>query len=220
MDNAKLVHFLKGLAAMGAMDKYISVSSKDLGDNLGISQQSASNWILDLLNDGFIERRLGARKQHIRLTEKGIMTLRKEFSEYTRIFEAPGKLAISGIVTTGFGEGGYYINKKGYKEQFAEKLGFVPFEGTLNLKLPPKEVSTIELLRHSRGIEVEGFTEGGRTFGPVKCYKANIGNLDCAVVIPKRSHYTEVLEVICKVHIRRTLSLKDGDNVELSVAME
>ena len=49
---------------------------------------------------------------------------------------------------------------------------------------------------------------------------ASMGNLDCAVVIPKRSHYTEVIEVICKVHMRRTLSLKDGDEVELSVTLK
>jgi len=220
MDDAKLVHFLKGLAALGALDNHISVSSKELGSNLGISQQSASNWILELLEEGFIERRLGARRQHIKLTEKGTQALRREYSDYQSIFEAPGWLMISGAVTTGFGEGGYYINRKGYKRQFAEKLGFEPFEGTLNLKLSPKEVSTIELLRHARGIEIEGFKEGGRTFGPVKCYKANIGNLECAVVIPKRSHYKEVLEVICKVHIRRTLSLKDGDSVELSVDLK
>ncbi len=219
MDSAKLVHFLKCLAALGAMDSSVSVSSKELGRDLGISQQSASNWILELLNEGYIERRLGARKQHIKVTEKGALALRREYSDYQRIFDAPGKLTISGAVTTGFGEGGYYINQKGYKEQFTEKLGFVPYEGTLNLKLTPKEVSTIELLRHSKGIEITGFKEGGRTFGPVKCHMATIGNLDCAVVIPKRSHYKEVIEVICKVHIRRTLSLKDGDDVELTVAL-
>ena len=220
MDNAKLVHFLKSLAALGAIDSSVSISSKELWSDLGISQQSASNWVLYLLNEGYIERQLGARRQHIKLTEKGVQALRKEYTDYQRIFDAPGKLTISGAVTTGFGEGGYYINQKGYKEQFAEKLGFVPYEGTLNLKLSSKEVSTIELLRHSKGIEIAGVREGGRTFGPVKCFMATIGNLNCAVVIPKRSHYKEVIEVICKVHMRRTLSLKDGDDVEVTVALK
>lgn len=219
MDDAKVVHFLKHLAVMGAMDNPISVSSTELGREMGISQQSASNYILVLVNEGYIDRTLGARRQHIKLTEKGTQTLRKEYSEYRHIFDSSGKMTISGAVTTGFGEGGYYINQKGYKEQFKEKLGFVPYEGTLNLRLSPREIPTIELLRRSKGIEIQGFTEGGRTFGPVKCFMANIGNLECAVVMPKRSHYKEVIEVICKVHIRRTLSLKDGDGVELNVAV-
>jgi riboflavin kinase len=220
MDNSKVVQFLKRLAVMGALDNSISVSSTELGRELGISQQSASNWILELVNEGYIDRRLGARRQHIKLTEKGTETLKKEYSDYRHIFDSSGKMTITGAVTTGFGEGGYYINQEGYMEQFKEKLGFVPFQGTLNLRLSPKEVSTIELLRHSKGIEIDGFTEGGRTFGPVKCFMANIGNLQCAVVMPKRSHYREVIEVICKVHIRRTLSLKDGDGVKLTVALD
>ena len=54
MDNANLVHFLKSLAALGAIDSSVSVSSKELGSDLGISQQSASNWVLYLLNEGYI----------------------------------------------------------------------------------------------------------------------------------------------------------------------
>ena len=40
-----------------------------------------------------------------------------------------------GRVVGGLGQGQYYISRKGYRHQFIQKLGFVPFPGTLNIKL-------------------------------------------------------------------------------------
>lgn len=217
MENAKLVCVLKRLAEKGAMSGAVTLSSRKFGEELGISQQSASNWILKLASEGYIERQLGARAQKIKLSSKGIAILKKEFTDYRGIFEAPGKLLIKGRVSTGFGEGGYYITQKGYTKQFMKKLGIDPYEGTLNLKLKADDMENLEYLKNSEGIPISGFNKKGRTFGAVKCFLAKINNVECAIVIPKRSHYKDVLEVISKVHLRRTLSLKDGDEVELSV---
>lgn len=212
-----MVKVLKVLALKGAVNCPVSISSREFGREMGISQQSASNWILILISDGYIERQLGAKRQLITLSKKGLDVLGKEYTDYQRIFEAPGKLFIKGVVTTGFGEGRYYITQKGYVNQFKDKLNIEPYEGTLNLKVRPKDKQALELLRNSEGITIRGFDKGGRTFGAVKCYLATIGNVDCAVVMPKRSHYKDVLEVISKAHLRRTLSLKDGDEVELCI---
>jgi riboflavin kinase len=219
MEHAKLVLFLKRLAEKGAISGAVSLSSREFGEEIGISQQSASNWILKLASEGYIERQLGARAQKIKLSSKGIDILRKEFADYRGIFEAPGKLVITGKVSTGFGEGGYYITQKGYTKQFMKKLGINPYEGTLNLKLKTNDMQSLEYLKNSDGIMIQGFNKKGRTFGAVKCFLAKINNVECAIVIPKRSHYKDVLEVISKVHLRRTLSLRDGDEVELSVIL-
>ena len=214
-----MVEVLKRLAIKGGTSGTVSLSSRQLGKEMGISQQSASNWILRLSQGGFIERQLGARKQMLKLSDKGVELLKKEYADYRCIFEAPGRLTIKGVVSTGFGEGRYYITQKAYTKQFIKKLDIEPYEGTLNLKLTPEELRSLELLKNSEGIKIEGFNKGGRTFGAVKCFQALINNVDCAVVLPKRSHYKDVLEVISKVHLRRTLSLKDGDEVELCVML-
>ena len=219
MEQAKLVEVLKRLAILGGISGTISLSSREFGREMGISQQSASNWILRLAQDGFIERQLGARKQMIKLSEKGVEILKKEHADYRCIFEAPGRLMIKGVVSSGFGEGRYYITQKGYTKQFIKKLNFEPYEGTLNLKLSSKELRSLELLKNLGGIKIEGFDNEGRTFGAVKSFQATINNVDCAVVLPKRSHYKDVIEVISKVHLRRTLSLKEGDEVELCVML-
>jgi len=38
-------------------------------------------------------------------------------------------------------------------------------------------------------------------------------------VIPYRSHYNDVMEIVCKYHLRRTLGLNDGDAIEVRVSL-
>lgn len=215
----KLVLALRKIALLGGMHDYVSISSRELGDLLRVSQQSASKRILEMLNEGWISRDLGARKQRIKLTEKGIEALRQEYSEYQRIFEPRDHLIIKGSVVTGMGEGQYYVTQEGYQEQFLHRLGFRPFEGTLNVRVAITDLYKLDIIRRGVGILVHGFERNGRTFGDVVCHRATIQNLECAVVVPSRSHYEDIIEVLCKFHLRRTLSLKDGDQVEVRISM-
>jgi riboflavin kinase len=215
----KLVLALRKIALLGGMHDYISISSRELGDMLAMSQQSASKRILELLNEGWIVRDLGARRQRIKLTDKGMESLRREYSEYQRIFETRDHIIIHGEVVTGMGEGQYYVTQEGYQEQFLAKLGFKPYEGTLNLRLVPQDIYKLDILRRSSGTLVKGFERSGRTFGDVLCHLATIQNIDCAVVVPTRSHYEDVVEILCKNHLRRTLGLNDGDLVEVRISL-
>ncbi|MBP5394324.1 MAG: CTP-dependent riboflavin kinase, partial [Candidatus Methanomethylophilaceae archaeon] len=88
---------------------------------------------------------------------------------------------------------------------------------TFNLNIIPEDVGKLDVIRKSKGILINGFVSEGRTFGNVIAYKAKIKNLACAIVVPERSHYRETIEIICQYHIRRTLSLDDGDRVEVVV---
>jgi riboflavin kinase len=210
---------LKTLALLGGTEDYVVMSSRELGDRLLTTQQTASLRILDLLKRGYLTRRVGARKQGLMLTPKGIEVLRHEHSDYMRIFEFTKELEVRGEVFSGIGEGKYYISQADYKRQFKEKLWFVPFPGTLNVKLAGGELSKMNILREAPGIEIEGFNKEGRTFGPGKCFLATINNEDCAIIIPRRTHYNNVLEVISKDYLREKLGLSDGDTVELHISI-
>ena len=190
---------LRKLALLGAMDDYIAISSRELGEALEMSQQSASKRILELLDEKYIVRDLGARRQRIKLTQKGIDDLKKEYNEYRRIFELTDHITIHGSVVSGMGEGGYYICQDGYKAQFQSKLGFTPFEGTLNIQVDPEDVGKLDVVRSTAGIMISGFSN------------------DCAIVVPERSHYVDTIEIICQYHLRRTLSLEDGDHIDVKV---
>jgi riboflavin kinase len=210
---------LKELAMLGAVNGAVMLSSGELARRLGISQQSASGKILDLVKEELLTRRMGTRKQALQLTPKAVALLRKEHSDYTRLFEGTGKLTIAGHVTSGFGEGGYYVGQGAYQEQFRQKLGIKPFPGTLNLRLSGPEMAKLEVLKMQPGIALEGFTQTGRTFGTGKCFKARLGTMECAVVIPNRSHHADMVEIICERHLRKALGLKDGDSLKLEVQL-
>jgi len=208
---------LRKIALLGGINNYIAISSRELGDALEMSQQSASKRILELLDAKYLVRDLGARRQRIKITEMGVDELRKEYNEYRRIFELTDHVTLRGKIVTGMGEGGYYITQKPYMDQFQCKLDFRPYEGTLNVKVAKEDLGKLEVIRNMPGHVIDGFEKDGRTFGKVTAYKAKIHNIDCAIVIPSRSHYEDILELVCKYHLRRTLSINDGDEVDVIV---
>ncbi len=213
------VETLKGIALLGGSKDFVNLSSRELGKLIGVSQQSASQRILELIREALVTRDLATRRQRIRLTAKGMDVIRKEYADYQRIFEVKDTLTISGVVASGLGEGAFYMRQKPYKDQFRKKLWFEPYEGTLNLKIQGGDLARLEILRENAGIEISGFEAGGRTFGGAKCFLSTLGHLDCAIIMPIRSHHSEVIEVISKHYLRGSLGLKDGDVVELIVQL-
>ena len=210
---------VKHLAMEGAMEDFVPVSSGELGRDLGLSQQTASRRILDLLDKGLIQRELGARRQMIRLTEDGMKALQSEYADYVSIFEVRDRVSLRGTVVSGLGEGRYYIEQNGYREQFRKLLDMDPFVGTLNIRLAGEDRGKIQLLRRSTGVPLRGFTQGSRTFGAVKAFHALLGDIRCAVVMPQRSHHMDTVEIISEHQLRSILDVRDGDDVELQVIL-
>ena len=213
---------MKFIALQGGTRHPIHISSTDLSQNLGISQQSASRYLIELVNLGYIERRLAQGGQIITILKKGISNLRKEFSEYSLIFGTQEKIEMKGVLETGLGEGGYYISKKGYMKQFQSKLKWKPYEGTFNLRLNDDEIPKIEAMKAAEGILIEGFEQEGRTFGKAWVFKCSLKNgkeivQDCAIISPKRTHYRRVVEIISPIFLRDKLKAKDGDTFSIKV---
>jgi riboflavin kinase len=215
--DSKYTFALRKIALLGGIEDYVVLSSRELGDALEMSQQSASKRILELLDEKLILRDLGARKQRIKLTQRGVEELKHEYSEYRRIFEVRDQLTLRGIVSDGMGEGGYYICQSGYMMQFEEKLGFRPYEGTLNIVVDKDDIGKLDMIRSAPGEVIQGFTQEGRSFGQAVAHKARIKTIDCAIIIPERSHHENVIEIVCQYHLRRTLSIGNGDRVEVKV---
>ncbi len=212
---------LKILGLEGALHDFVPLTSRWLGERLEVSQQTASRYILALLEDGMIERQLRVRTQMIKLAPTGVKRLKREFADYRQLFKRLNQLQIRGTIISGLGEGKYYIGQPRYQAQFQETLWFKPYEGTLNIKLLYAERHKIKTLVEHDGIVIEGFQdpETERTFGDVKCFLARIRSIECAIVMPARSHYRDVIEVIAPVHLRSALDLEDGDTVDVSVLL-
>jgi riboflavin kinase len=212
-----IIATLKALALRGAGSQFVSVSTRELGKELEVSQQTASNRLVAMAKLDLIKRRRAIHGQDIYITKEGMGLLRKELADYQRIFSASTAIKLSGIVASGLGEGQYYLNKPGYRNQIMEKLGFAPFDGTLNLKVTENEMAKLSMVPASSRIKLDSFQADGRTYGEAECIPVEIQKVQCAIIVPKRSHHTEVLEIISAVHLRTKLELKDGDSVTVIV---
>ncbi len=219
--NYEMLQVLKQLALMNATRKVLKISSRELADKIGQSVQTAARKLKELEEAGLIERIITKDGQYVVITEKGRRILYREYLDYKRIFEeGEDTIIIKGKVFSGVGEGRYYVSLEGYRRQFIEKLGFDPYPGTLNLKIPKEQLYFRKRLDKEDGILIEGFSTPDRTFGEVKAFKCKIGDIEGAIVMPKRTHYPDdVIEVIAPVKLRDVLGIKDGDYVELEVML-
>jgi len=207
---------------MGAHRRAAKVSTEFLARKLGVSQQSASRNLIELERIGWINRTATPEGSLIKITEAGVKELKELYSRLRFLMESsyPPSVTLEGIVFTGMGEGAYYVTRDHYRKQFIEKLGFDPYPGTLNLKLTTDyDVKTFSELKAYPAIEIEGFSDENRTFGPVRCYPAIVENkVKGAVVSAMRTHYNStVIEIISPVCLRKHLSLKDGHKVKVEV---
>lgn len=213
------IGYLKKLALIGAVNKTIKVSSSEFQKHTGASSKTAARKLKQLEEEGLIERKIVPGGQLIKMTKKGIEVLKSEYIEYSRIFSPESEiLELEGKVLTGLGEGQYYVNIPGYRKQFEEKLHFVPFPGTLNVRLSESSSPLRNLLREMPAVRVEGFNDGERTFGGGNCYLIVVGGIAAAIVAPERTHYpSDLIEIIAPVKLRDALELNDGDRVVLQL---
>ena len=208
---------LKQLAKIGGLHDYVYTSSGELAGKIGVSQQTASRKILELLDAGLIVRRMGTRKQLIRLSPAGVEVLRREFADYRGLFQSGEQSHVRGKVVTGLGEGRYYISREGYRKAFSSLLGFDPYPGTLNVEVEPLDREKVQEIKDLDGLLIGEFQSEGRTFGAVKCFRAELMGLEAAAIFPLRSHHVNVLELISPHHLRERLSLSDGTEVQVRI---
>jgi len=216
------LYMLLKLAEMGAYRRVAKVSTEYLAKKLGISQQTASRYLIELERKDWIQRNITPEGSLIKIEESGSKELQKLYSELKLLIEKtyPPSVTLEGTVFTGLGEGAYYVTKEHYRQEIVEKLGFKPYPGTLNVKLSSDyDIKTRMELDAYPAIEVRGFKNEDRTFGLVKCYPAIIGGIvKGALITALRSHYdASVLEIIAPVCLRKQLGLKDGNKIKVEV---
>jgi len=223
MSDLKVQHILTlaELLAKGARHNFVSITTSTLGKNIHRSQQAASKHLLELELDGYIERIRNGQKFSVRITPKGhaeivkISTILK-----SSLASTPSYIEFMGNIISGMGEGAYYMSMKGYTKQFKSKLGYIPFPGTLNVKLKDKKFveAKRELDAHD-GIMIDGFSDGKRTYGWVKCYPAKINNsVDGMLITLERTHYDDsILELISHTNIKKAAKLSKDSQISIRV---
>lgn len=199
--------------AMFRQDGTISLSTTRLAQELEVSQQSASRMLTQMEKEGFLRRSVSKKGQVISFTKKGEHYLRQAYAQLQSALNITQPKKIEGTVVSGFGEGKYYMSQQGYKRQFRQKLGYVPFEGTLNLKVTPAIGNAV--YEDPTFFRIEGFTTQSRTFGGLRCKKALVeGDVQGAIIIPDRTaHDAETIEIIAPMSLKQRLRLKNGSKI-------
>jgi riboflavin kinase len=103
---------------------------------------------------------------------------------------------------------------EGYRKQFRKYLGYNPYPGTLNIQLLSEaDVNEFRLLKATIGIQIQGFVNEGRSFGPVTCYPATVnGEQKAAILLIERTHHhPNVVEIIAPTNLREKLKVDDED---------
>lgn len=123
-------------------------------------------------------------------------------------------IKLSGKVFSGRGEGEKFLKLPWVKRQIQEKLGFIPYHGTLNVRLSEESTKHRKLLEKAPSTKIcpaEGYCTG-------IILKAFIGGVECAIVIPKVAGYPrDVLEIIAPANLREKLQLEDGAEITVTV---
>ena len=223
MPDLKIQHILTlaHLLSKGARYNFVQITTSSLGKSIKKSQQAASKHILELENGGFIDRLMTGRQLSIKITQKGYSELVKLHSVLGSSLDSfPSYIELSGSVISGLGEGAYYMSLKGYTRQFKVKIGYIPFPGTLNIKLNQLQTTQIiQQLDELDNIMIEPFSDGKRTYGWVKCFHATINDsIKCELIRLERTHHdNSVIELISKNNLRKTARLKTDSKVTVQI---
>ena len=110
MADLKTQHLLTlaHILSKGGKHNFVSVTTANLGKEIGKSQQSASLHLKELELGGFIERIQHGRKQSIKITNKGFVELSTLHNLLSKsMSKSSNSLTIMGTITSGMGEGAY-----------------------------------------------------------------------------------------------------------------
>ena len=100
------------------------------------------------------------------------------------------------------------------------KIGYIPFPGTLNVKLTQLQATQIiQQLDELDNVMLEPFSDGKRTYGWVKCFHATLNeSIKCELIRLERTHHdSSVIELISKNNLRKTAKLKTGSKVTVKI---
>jgi len=228
MPEIKLQHIftMTDLLQRGAHYNFIVITTSDLGKDIKRSQQAASRHLLDLENAGYIERLRKGQTFRIKITNRGYSEIESLYSTLKSAIESiPFSIDFEGTVVSGMGEGAYYMSLEGYRKQFKEKLGFEPYPGTLNVKLIDQIFMNArrEIGRYP-SVFINGFSDNLRTYGWVKCYKANINKgavNNAAALVLERTHYDDsMLEIIAPICLKEAIGIQNGDRISIKVQID
>ncbi len=197
----------------GSAGRSIELTTGELGIMLGVSQQTASRYLKEMEELGWVNREKSGRGFDIKIAPEGIKVLRGIHTNIGRFLEPELKESFDGEIASGIGEGAYYV--KEYASRIEETLGYRPYPGTLNVRFKGEKPD----MSTEKTIDIPGFASGTRSFGRVGLTPVRLHvrgqTIGCHVIIPERTHHRRDVELIGDGNFRQKYGLKDGDKATI-----
>ncbi len=127
-------------------------------------------------------------------------------------------IRIRGRIVEGLREAANFTQLPWVRNQFISKLSIDPYPGTLNLELvDSNSLQSFKELKATKGIEI---TPEDPSFCSAKCFPVLVnGLIKGAIVFPLVDGYPEEkMELIARENIKKALSLKAGDYLEVQLS--
>ena len=202
---------LRELAMKTGDGSRVKLTTTQIGEKVGVSQQTASRILSQIIEYGWVNRSSDHTLQTSLEGLKRLIAVNSYIHNITRNEEI---ISITGNSVIGLGQGAYYVSRPNYVTQFISKLGFEPFPGTFNIKLETMiERAKILFILDTQEFQlIQGFETDERVFGAVKCYPVKINGHKGAIIVPDRSHYSqETIEIISDISLRDKFKIAEGD---------
>jgi len=124
-------------------------------------------------------------------------------------------MCFAGQVASGLGEGAYFSSLEWLHRQLQAGFGFIPVPGTFNVRIGEADIARFAELQQHPGFAI---VPPDAAFCAAKCFRAYIGTLEGVLVVPLMPNCRrDVLEILAPVYLRETLTVNDGDCVEVCI---
>jgi len=218
INSADYLAILIYLSQKIGFNKTAILSTVEIAKDMNFSQQTASRKMQELEEMQFIKKEYSPDGLKIGLTEKSAEFLKMNYNQLKNLLEKKTASTIIGIVTSGIGEGRFYVQIQKYNQVFTNLLGKKPFPGTLNIAVDKDDYR--EFLLNQKFTRIEGFRTKERSFGWIDCFRVKIKlekinkHINGFIIMPERTTHPEnIAEIIAPVYLRGELKLRDNDKV-------
>lgn len=125
---------------------------------------------------------------------------------------------IAGKIIPGVKQGKFFTQLEWFQEQCADKLGFKPYPGTLNLEISGEYLPIVESLNREEGIEL---ISPDPKFCNAKAFSVSLGKISGAIIMPDekvRVHATNIIEIVAPLNIKASLNVGNGDFISVVIS--
>lgn len=123
-----------------------------------------------------------------------------------------GKIAFKANFSKGLGKGAFFVDLDWVKEGIKEEFGFLPFPGTLNLRVREEDFEKLSKIAQKG----PALIPPDPSFCIARFIKGKVGFVEGVFVFPQESVwvYRNVLEFIAPYKVQERMGLKEGDEVQ------